>query len=103
MDGEVVTPRVVACPAGITRATVLELCGAQGIPAVERDLTLAELYGADEAFCSGTMGELAPVTEVHYGEEGLLALNLASSRLYEGWVDRLRAASGLDPTLLAPR
>lgn len=64
LGGEVVTPRVVACPAGITRATVLELCEARGIPAVERDLALAELYAADEAFCSGTMGELVPVVEV---------------------------------------
>lgn len=64
LDGEVVTPRVVACPAGITRATVLELCDTQSIPAAVRDLSLSELYGADEAFCSGTMGELAPVIEV---------------------------------------
>ena len=64
LDGEVVTSRVVACPAGITRATVLELCRDGGTPASERDLALAELYAADEAFCSGTMGELVPVVEV---------------------------------------
>lgn len=64
LDGEVVTSRVVACPAGITRATVLELCRDRDIPAVERDLALAELYHADEAFCTGTMGELVPVVEV---------------------------------------
>ena len=64
LDGEVVTSRVVACPAGITRGTVLELCGDRGIPAVERDLSLAELHGADEAFCTGTMGELVAVVEV---------------------------------------
>ena len=64
LGGEVVTSRVVACPAGITRATVLELCRDRDIPAVERDLALAELYAADEAFCTGTMGELVPVVEV---------------------------------------
>ena len=64
LDGEVVTSRVVACPAGITRATVLELCRDRDIPAVERDLAPAELYHADEAFCTGTMGELVPVVEV---------------------------------------
>jgi branched-chain amino acid aminotransferase len=60
--GRVLTPRVLACPEGITRAAVLELCLADGIPCEERDLTLTEAYRADEMFCSGTMGELAAVT-----------------------------------------
>jgi len=60
----VLTPRVVACPEGITRAAVLELCEANGIPCEERDLSLTEAYRAEEMFCSGTMGELAPVTRV---------------------------------------
>lgn len=58
------TPTVAACPEGITRATVLELCRANGIPHEIGDLSLAELYRADEAFCTGTMGELAAVTRV---------------------------------------
>ena len=62
--GRVVTSRTVACPEGITRATVLELCRTHGIPAEERDFTQAELYRAEEAFCTGTMGELAPVLRV---------------------------------------
>jgi branched-chain amino acid aminotransferase len=62
--GAVLTSRPVACPEGITRATVLELCRRHGIPHEERDLSLTEVYRADEAFCSGTMGELAAVVEV---------------------------------------
>jgi len=62
--GRVLTPRVVACPEGITRAAVLELCVANGIPCEERDLSLTEAYRADELFCSGTMGELASVTRL---------------------------------------
>jgi branched-chain amino acid aminotransferase len=62
--GRVLTPRVVACPEGITRAAVLELCEANGIPCEERDLSLAEAYRADEMFCSGTMGELVAVTRL---------------------------------------
>lgn len=62
--GRVRTPRLVACPEGITRATVLELCAAHGIPFEEVDLTLAQSYCADEMFCTGTMGELAAVTRV---------------------------------------
>jgi branched-chain amino acid aminotransferase len=63
-QGVVATPRPVACPEGITRATVLEICRANGIPCAERDISLAEVYRSDEVFCSGTMGELAPVIEV---------------------------------------
>jgi branched-chain amino acid aminotransferase len=62
--GALATPRTVACPEGITRATVLELCRAHEIPCQERDLSLAEFYRADEVFCTGTMGELAGVTRI---------------------------------------
>ena len=62
--GEVATSRVVACPEGITRATVLEICEAAGIPSEEGDLTLEDVYRADEVFCTGTMGELAGVVKV---------------------------------------
>lgn len=63
-EATVLTPRCVACPEGITRATVLDLCCAAGIPAMETDLSLTDVYNADEMFCTGTMGELAPVIEV---------------------------------------
>lgn len=60
----IVTPRCVACPEGITRAAVLELCAAHRIACAERDLSLTEVYRADEVFCTGTMGELVPVLKV---------------------------------------
>ena len=63
-DGVVATSRLVACPEGVTRATVLELCGAYDIPHREADLSLAAAYRADEIFCTGTMGELAAVVEL---------------------------------------
>ena len=62
--GTVATPYCSACPEGITRATVLELCAANDIPHREADLSLTDVYGADEMFCTGTMGELAAVTSV---------------------------------------
>ena len=62
--GEVITSRLVACPEGITRATVLDLCRKHNIPYSERDLSLPEVYRADEMFCTGTMGELAAVVDV---------------------------------------
>jgi len=60
-DGTVATPRTVACPEGITRSTVLELCRDLPIPHREADLSLTEVYRATEVFCTGTMGELAGV------------------------------------------
>ena len=62
--GVVATSRMVACPEGITRATVLDLCRANDIASEERDFTLTEVYAADEMLCSGTMGELAAVITV---------------------------------------
>jgi branched-chain amino acid aminotransferase len=59
--GGVATPKVVACPEGITRATVLEICHANSIPCEESDLEVDDLYRAAEMFCTGTMGELAGV------------------------------------------
>lgn len=63
-EGTVVTSRAVACPEGITRDTVLQICVAHSIPHEERDMSLAELIRADEVFCTGTMGELAPVYQI---------------------------------------
>jgi branched-chain amino acid aminotransferase len=60
----VMTSRIVACPRGITRDTVLDLCRRFGIKCEEADLTLTNVYSADEAFCTGTMGEVVPVVEV---------------------------------------
>ena len=62
--GELATSRVVSCPQGITRATVIEICAAEKIPCTETDLILDDVYGADEMFCTGTMGELAGVTKI---------------------------------------
>jgi branched-chain amino acid aminotransferase len=55
------TPTTVSCPEGITRAAVLELATAAGLPAGEADYTVAQLYTAGELFVTGTMGGIAPV------------------------------------------
>ena len=61
--GVVLTPLADSCLPGITRQMVLDICRAHDIPARERNLSLTEVYGADEVFTSGTMGELTPVLE----------------------------------------
>src|SRR5262249_54473701 len=53
-----------ACPEGITRASVLEVCRDNGIPLREKDLSVTDVYRADEMFCTGTLGELATVIQV---------------------------------------
>jgi branched-chain amino acid aminotransferase len=62
--GDLATSRVVACPEGITRATVIEICAAEKIRCSETDLSPVDVYGADEIFCTGTMGELAGVIKI---------------------------------------
>ncbi len=62
-EGRVQTPHADSCLPGLTRQMVLRICAEEGIPAEERNLSLTELYTADEAFTSGTMGELTPVLE----------------------------------------
>jgi branched-chain amino acid aminotransferase len=52
------------CLGGITRANVLQLCREAGIPAFEKNFSLTEVYGADEAFVTGTFAGLAPVRAI---------------------------------------
>ncbi len=61
--GEVLTPHADSCLPGLTRKLILDICSRFDIPAIERNISLTELYTADEVFTSGTMGELTPVLE----------------------------------------
>ena len=63
-DGVLCTPFGHACLPGITRAYTLTLASSLGIPIKEGDYSLTELYTADEAFTTGTMGGLAHIVEV---------------------------------------
>ena len=62
--GEVWTSTGRYCLAGITRANVLDLCRANGIVAHEKDFSLIDVYGADEAFVTGTFAGLIPVHDI---------------------------------------
>lgn len=80
-DEKLVTPPPDACLPGITRAIVMELAAADGIEVIERNVSLSEVYTADEVFTTGTMGELTPVFEVDGrviggGETGSTTLRL---------------------------
>jgi len=62
--GDLATSKVIACPEGITRATIIEIAAAEKIRCVEADLSPVDVYGAEEMFCTGTMGELAGVVQI---------------------------------------
>ena len=62
-NSTVCTPHADACLPGLTRQMILDICAENDLPAVERNLSLTELYTADEVFTSGTMGELTPILE----------------------------------------
>jgi branched-chain amino acid aminotransferase len=64
LDGVLCTPTTGACPEGITRATVLELARRHSIEHRIGDLSPAQLYAAQEVFCTGTMGEIAGVVTI---------------------------------------
>ena len=61
---DLATSRIFACPEGITRATIIEICAAEKIRCLETDISFSDVYSADEMFCTGTMGELAGVVKV---------------------------------------
>jgi branched-chain amino acid aminotransferase len=62
--GEVWTSSGKYCLGGITRGLVLEIAREAGIAAIEKDFSLTDVYGADEAFTTGTFAGIAPVREV---------------------------------------
>lgn len=63
-EGRVRTPFATSCLHGITRGTVLQLAGGAGYDTAEAQLTLFDLYNADEVFVTGTVCELVPVTAI---------------------------------------
>ena len=62
--GEVWTSSGKYCLGGITRQLALEVARDAGIPAIEKDFSLTDVYGADEAFTTGTFAGIVPVREV---------------------------------------
>ncbi len=63
-DEEVWTSTGQYCMNGITRGKVIEVCEQAGIPCFQKNFSLFDVYGADEAFVTGSFGGLTPVTEI---------------------------------------
>jgi branched-chain amino acid aminotransferase len=86
--GDLATSKVFACPEGITRATVIEICAAEKIRCLETDLSLVDVYGADEMFCTGTMGELAGIVKLDSRTIGSGKVGPMTKRLSELYARR---------------
>lgn len=63
-EGEVWTSSGDYCLGGITRGNVIQLCRDNDIPVFEKNFSLTDVYGAEEAFVTGTFAGIAPVQEV---------------------------------------
>lgn len=85
-DGTVLTPSLSdGVLPSITRATVLEICAALGIPAAERRLSRTDVYLADEAFLCGTGVEFAPIGAVGGHRLGACAREPITPRIVEAY------------------
>ena len=62
--GEVWTSTGDYCLGGITRGNVIQLCEQNDIPVRQKNFSLTDVYGANEAFVTGTFAGLAPVAEI---------------------------------------
>jgi branched-chain amino acid aminotransferase len=87
-NGDLATSRVVSCPEGITRATVIEICAVEKIRCIETDLSLVDIYGANELFCTGTMGELAGVIKIDNRQIGDGKIGPITKRLSDLYAQR---------------
>ena len=86
--GDLATSKAVACPEGITRATVMEICAAEKIRCIEADLSPVDVYSAEEVFCTGTMGELAGVVKIDNRQIGDGKIGQMTKRLSELYAKR---------------
>ncbi|MGI8519305.1 MAG: branched-chain amino acid transaminase [Actinomycetota bacterium] len=105
-DGELLTPPLAAGPLpGVTRASVMAIAADLGMPVFERLMTRADLYVAEEIFCTGTAAEVTPVREIDsrvIGEPGPITLTLqqkyfeivkGQDEKYKEWLDYVRLPS----------
>ena len=102
-DGVLITPGVDQdILEGITRASILELATAMGIPTLERPVDKSELFVADEVFLTGTAARVTPVRRVETTDmplqrplmerlrDRLTAITEGKDPTYEHWVTRVR-------------
>jgi branched-chain amino acid aminotransferase len=88
--GEVWTSTGQYCMNGITREKVIFICKQNNIPCRQKNFSLFDVYGADEAYVTGTFGGLTPVVKIDgriIGEGKYGSVTRKLSRLYEDLID----------------
>jgi branched-chain amino acid aminotransferase len=106
VEGDIFTPPLGAGPLpGITRNSVMTIAADLGMPVRERQMTRADLYTAEEIFCTGTAAEITPVREIDgrvLGDPGPItqtiqqryfAIMRGEDEKYSGWLDPVSAES----------
>ena len=63
-DNSVLTSTGDYCLHGITRQNIIDICKSNSIPIYEKNFTLSDVYGSDEAFVTGTFGGVVPIYEI---------------------------------------
>jgi branched-chain amino acid aminotransferase len=79
---------------GITRQKVIDLCRANDIPVFERNFSLVDTYGADEAFLTGTFGAQTPVSSIDGRIIGAGELGPMTTRIRALYKDLITAEVG---------
>jgi branched-chain amino acid aminotransferase len=92
INGVLCTPFAHACPEGITRATVLQLAAEHEIEHRIADISLAQMYTADEVFCTGTMGEIAAIIKIDGRTIGTGDVGPLTERMAKLYVSHAAAA-----------
>lgn len=85
-NGMVFTPNADACLPGITRKTVITLCQQNNITIHLKNISLTEMYNADQVFTTGTMGELTAVKMI----DGRVIINRSGADLLQHINDLFR-------------
>ena len=95
--GEVWTSTGNYCLGGITRANVIRLCRTHGIPVFEKDFSLTEAYGAEEAFVTGTFAGVVPACGIDGRTMGDGRRGPMVERLQRLYMELVKTESRLEP------
>ena len=96
-NGQLHTPELTSCLAGITRDTVVQLAEDLGLTVTERRITRDEVYIADEAFMTGTAAEVLPVREVDGRQIGVGRRGPVTEQLQTAYFDQVRGRRNAHP------
>src|SRR6185503_72044 len=95
--GEVWTSTGDYCLGGITRANVIRLCRANGIPVFEKNFSLTDVHGADEAFVTGTFAGVVPASEIDGRRMGDGGRGPMVERLQQLYMELVKTESRSEP------